>query len=82
MSRSDITTSIAEVLGAVAGVDPSAATAEKGFAELGIDSLTMLEVVVAVEDRFGLLIPDDEWPSLPTIDDLGRYIEQAIVGAP
>ena len=28
--------------------------------DLGVDSMTMLEVVVALEDRFGVLIPDDD----------------------
>jgi acyl carrier protein len=79
MVRSDITTGIAEVLGAVAGIDPSDATPERGFDELGIDSMTMLEVVVAIEDRFELLIPDDEWPRFRTIDDLSLYIEQAML---
>jgi acyl carrier protein len=77
MSRSDVTTGIVDVLGAVAGIDPSDATPVKAFDELGIDSMTMLEVVVATEERFGLLIPDDEWPRFRTIDDLNLYIEQA-----
>ncbi len=34
-----------------------------GADDLRIDSLTLTEVVVAAEDRFGVLIPDDEWPS-------------------
>jgi acyl carrier protein len=79
MSRSDITTGIAAVLGAVADIEHSDATPEKGFGELGIDSMTMLEVVVAIEDRFELLIPDDEWPRFRTIDDLSLYLEQATV---
>jgi acyl carrier protein len=36
--------------------------------------LATLEVIVATQDRFGLLIPDDEWPQ--TIG-IGRYIEEA-----
>jgi acyl carrier protein len=77
MSRSEVSAEIVDVLGRVAKIDPSDATPEKGFDELGIDSLTMLDVVVALEDRFELLIPDEEWPRLRTIDDLSLYIEQA-----
>ena len=46
-------------------------TPETSFADdLDIDSMTMLEVIVALEDRFGLLIPDDEWSRFSTVADL------------
>ena len=77
MSRSAVSSEIQDALGRVAKIDPSQATPETSFDELGIDSLTMLDVVVALEDRFGFLIPDDEWPRLRTIDDLSLYIERA-----
>jgi acyl carrier protein len=43
----------------------------------GVDSLLMVEVVVAAEDRFGLLVSDDDWPRFTTVLDVTRYIEQA-----
>ena len=36
----------------------------------------MVEVVVAAEDRFGLLINDDDWPRFKTVLDATRYIDQ------
>ena len=58
-----VLTDITTVLPPSAGIDPAEVTPEKSFAgDLDVDSMTMLEVVVALEDRFGLLIPDDEWP--------------------
>ena len=57
-SLADITTTLA----AAAGIDPAEVTPEMSIAgDLDIDSMTMLEVIVALEDQFGLLIPDDEW---------------------
>ena len=50
--------------------------------DLDIDSMTMLEVVVALEDRFGLLIPDDEWSRFSTVGDLVAHLERAGVVAP
>jgi acyl carrier protein len=47
------------------------------LSDLGIDSLMMVEVVVAAEDRFGLLIDDDDWPRFKTVLDAARYIDQA-----
>ena len=57
-SLTDITTTLA----AAAGIDPAEVTPDMSIAgDLDIDSMTMLEVIVALEDQFGLLIPDDEW---------------------
>lgn len=77
MSRSDIITGIEDVLASVATIERSDATPQQEFQALGIDSMTMLEVIAAVEERFEMLIPDDEWPRFRTVDDLGAYIEGA-----
>jgi acyl carrier protein len=77
MSHDDVHAGIAEALAAVAGIDPADAAPGAAFADLGLDSMTMLAVVVAVEDRFGLLVPDDAWPRFRTVDDLARHVEQA-----
>ena len=58
-------------------------TPEKSFTDdLGIDSMTMLEAVVALEDRFGVLIPDDDWAQFSTVGDLVSHLERAGVGTP
>jgi acyl carrier protein len=77
MPHDEVLAGITEILGAVAGIDGAEITAETSFADLGIDSLIMVEVVVAAEDRFGLLIGDDDWPRFKTAIDVTRYIDQA-----
>ena len=58
-------------------------TPEKSFTgDLDIDSMTMLEAVVALEDRFGVLIADDAWPQFSTVGDLVDHLESAGVGTP
>jgi acyl carrier protein len=79
MSDSETLAGIRDILVAVAETDPSAVTPDKTFAELGLDSLATLEVIVAAEDRFGMLIPDDAWSRFKTVDDAIQYIEQAAV---
>ena len=74
---------IATVLSSVSGVDPADVTPEKSFTgDLGVDSMTMVEAVVALEDRFGLLIADDDWPQFSTVGDLVSYLERAGAGDP
>ena len=56
--QDDVLAGLAEVLADVARVDRSAVTPEARLADdLGIDSLTLVDVVVAAEDRFGLRHP-------------------------
>jgi acyl carrier protein len=80
MPKDQVLADITEILGDVAGIDRRDITPETSLADLGIDSLTMLEVIVTAEDRFGLLINDDDWPRFKTVLDVARYIEQAAAG--
>ena len=38
----------------------------------------MVEVVVATEDRFGLLINDDDWPRFKTVLDAAGYVSRSL----
>lgn len=81
--RDQILDDIREVFSSTAGVDPAEVTPEKSItSDLGIDSMTMLEAVVALEDRFGILIPDDAWARFSTVDDLVDHLQQVGVGTP
>ncbi len=81
--QDEILGDIATVLSSVSGVDPADVTPEKSFTgDLGVDSVTMLEAVVALEDRFGLLIADDDWSQFSTVGDLVSYLERTGVGTP
>jgi acyl carrier protein len=77
MTRDDIRTGLAEILEEVAGVDKADVADEKSFTdELDVDSLSMVEVVVAAEEKFGVKIPDDEVQNLKTVGDAVTYIEK------
>ena len=43
--------------------------------ELGAVSLDMVEVIMDLEDEFGISIPDEAIPNLKTIEDLVDYID-------
>jgi acyl carrier protein len=77
MSRDDISSGLAEILEEVAGVNPDDVAEDKSFTDdLDVDSLSMVEVVVAAEERFGVKIPDDEVQNLKTVGDAISYIEK------
>jgi acyl carrier protein len=76
MTRDEIISGLAEILEEVAGVNPGDVTTEKSFTEdLDVDSLSMVEVVVAAEEKFGVKIPDNEVQNLKTVGDAVAYIE-------
>jgi acyl carrier protein len=75
MTRDEISAGLAEILEEVAGVSPADVSEEKSFTEdLDVDSLSMVEVVVAAEEKFGVKIPDDEVQNLKTVGDAVSYI--------
>ena len=64
-----------QILEEVAGVNPGDVSEEKSFTEdLDVDSLSMVEVVVAAEEKFGVKIPDDQVQNLKTVGDAVSYI--------
>jgi acyl carrier protein len=57
-------------------------TIDKSFTEdLDVDSLSMVEIALAAEERFGVKIPDDELANLKTVGDAVTYIEKAQAAA-
>ena len=57
-------------------------TPEKSFVDdLDIDSLSMVEIAVAAQDKFGVEIPDDELKNLKTVKDVVVYVQNKGVTA-
>ncbi len=42
--------------------------------DLGADSLDVVELVMAIEEMFGLEVPDEEVEALRTIGDVEKYV--------
>jgi acyl carrier protein len=75
VTNEEILDEIAKIVNEVAGVETSEVTAEKSFVdELDIDSLSMVEIAVQVEDRFGVKVPDDVLANLKTVGDAVDYV--------
>ena len=78
MANEEIKDGLAEILEEVAGVLPADVSEEKSFTDdLDVDSLSMVEIALAAEERFGVKIPDDELANLKTVGDAVSYIEKA-----
>jgi acyl carrier protein len=46
--------------------------------DLGADSLTVIEIAMAMEDRFHLSIPDEQWETVSTVGDLLETIAKLL----
>jgi acyl carrier protein len=58
------------------GVNADEVKEESKFVEdLGADSLDVVELVMALEEKFDIEIPDDEAEKIRTVKDVVAYIE-------
>jgi acyl carrier protein len=56
--------------------DPAEITPATNIMEdLGADSLDIVELLMAVEENFGVSVPDEDVPGLKTVQDIASYIE-------
>ncbi len=44
--------------------------------DLGADSLDNIEMLVALEDEFGITVPDDKADELKTVEDIANFIDK------
>lgn len=53
-------------------------TRQSVITELGIDSLSMMQIVGEMETELGILIPDEDLVELVTVGDLVSKVEQRV----
>ncbi len=82
MTQQEILAGLSEIIDEIAGVPADEVTPEKTFVDdLDIDSLSMVEIAVAAQDKFGVEIPDDQLKDLKTVQDVVDYVGRASVSA-
>ena len=75
LSQDAVLAGIKDIVVEVAGIDAGKITMDKKFTDdLDVDSLSMVEVVVAAEEKFGVKIPDEEVTKLATVGDAVNFI--------
>ena len=59
------------------GVKPEQVTPQAKFIEdLGADSLDTVELVMALEEEFGIEVPDEQAEKLQSVGDVIKYVEE------
>ena len=67
---------IRDLLAEQLDADAESITLDTNIADdLGADSLDVVEILMSIEDEFGVEIPDSEIENIRTIGELAEYIE-------
>jgi acyl carrier protein len=66
-----------DLAGEILGIDPDQVQMDKSFQrDLAADSLDLVELIAAIEDKYDVELPDEELEKMKTIADLWKYLEQ------
>ena len=67
---------VKEIVAEQLGKDEAEVKSESSFIDdLGADSLDIVELVMAMEDEFGIEIPDEDAEKIKTVKDVVDYIK-------
>ena len=77
LTQEEILAGLSEIIDEIAGVPADEVTPEKTFVDdLDIDSLSMVEIAVAAQDKFGVEIPDEQLKDLKTVQDVVNFVSK------
>ena len=69
---------VKEIVAAQLSVKPEEIKNDSNIAEeLGADSLDLVEILMGLEDEFGISIPDEAIPQIKTINDVVAFIDKS-----
>ena len=78
MERDEIMDKVRGVIVEQLNVDEDVVTEDASFIDdLGADSLDIVELVMALEEEFGISIPDEEAENIKSVGDAVNYIEKS-----
>jgi acyl carrier protein len=69
---------IRDIVAKITHVDKSIITRESTFKEIKADSLDVVQALVAVEETFGIEIPDEEAQQFKNFGDFVSYVENHV----
>jgi acyl carrier protein len=82
MTEQEILAGLGEIIEEIVGVPVDEVTLGKSFVDdLDIDSLSMVEIAVAAQDKFGVKIPDGQLKDLTTVQDVVNYVAKNAEGS-
>ena len=78
-TMSEIEARVKEIIVEKFGVSESEVTAEANFTnDLNADSLDRVELIMEIEDEFGISIPEEQAEKIATVGDAVKYVEEKV----
>jgi acyl carrier protein len=78
LSKDEVLAGLAELVNDETGQSADQVQLDKSFTDdLDIDSISMMNIVMNAEDKFGVKIPDEEVKNLKTVGDAVDFIVNA-----
>jgi acyl carrier protein len=78
MLTEENTEAVYEILKAELGVPRNQLTPDARIADFSPDSLTIIEISMALEERFNLSVPDESWEQIKTVGDLLDHVAELL----
>ncbi|MBQ7151355.1 MAG: acyl carrier protein [Synergistaceae bacterium] len=79
MTRDEVIEKLKTIVAEGLGVEKDQVTEDKSFVEdLGADSLDIVELIMGLEDTFGIEIPDEDAEKLTSVGEALRYTLEKI----
>ena len=72
--KNDTQNKVIDVIAVKLSIDKATITPEKTFQELGADSLDMVEIIMRLEELFGIEINDEQAENLSTVAQAVDYV--------
>lgn len=69
---------VKKIITAQLGIGEEEVLKDTSFEDLGIDSLEIFEIVMALEDEFDIEIPNEDVENITTIAEIVEYITSRI----
>ncbi len=81
MDRAEIESKLTDLLVDELGIERDAIDTDARFEEdLDVDSLGVVELLMALEDNFGVKIPDEEAEQITTVGEAVELVEKKLAG--
>jgi acyl carrier protein len=64
------------VIASQLGIEEDEIKLETSFEDLGVDSLDLFQIIIELEEKFGIQIEDAE--SIKTVQDAVNYVEERV----
>lgn len=72
---------IKEIISRQLGMENEKISAESQIVhDLGADSLDLIQIVIAIEEEFGITVEEDEYADADTIEKITQLVDSKIAG--